>query len=203
MVRESNKLVYGIGTKGIDYFAKIDGKHTREYRLWQDMLKRCTSKYWDKKPTYIGVTCSENFKSYSFFYEWCNRQVGFRSIDENGKLWHLDKDILVKGNKTYSEDTCVFVPQGINSIFISAVSVRGSNPIGVSFDKNSNRFSVKCCYGNGKSKWLGRFSEQQAAFLVYKEYKEMYIKKVAEGYKNLIDERAYQALMNYEVNEND
>jgi hypothetical protein len=202
-MRKNNNLVYGIGTNSFNFPTRDGANHTREYIVWSEMLRRCTGKYWSKKPTYIGVTCSENFKSFEYFYEWCQNQVGFRNKDGNDKFWHLDKDILVKGNKVYSEDTCCFVPQSINSIFISAVSVRGNNPVGVCFDKNRNLFSVSCCCGRGTRKWLGRFSEQQDAFLVYKEYKQMYIKQVAEDYKHLIDERAYQALINYEVNEND
>lgn len=108
VLHKSNKRVSGIGVKGLEYSTKVDGKMAREYRLWTDMLLRCTEKFWIKRPTYIGTTCSENFKSYTYFYEWCNKQIGFGNKDENGKSWNLDKDLLVKGNKVYSEDTCVF-----------------------------------------------------------------------------------------------
>lgn len=44
-------------------------------------------------------------------------------MDENWKPhmegWHLDKDILLKGNKVYSPETCAFVPAKINSLLIS------------------------------------------------------------------------------------
>ena len=108
---KSNKLVHGIGFKGMDYPSYDGEKMLKEYDLWKSMLHRCTKEYGFKRSAYAGVTCSENFKSYSFFYEWCNKQVGFKNVDEKGNYWQLDKDLLIKGNKVYSEDVCVFVPQ--------------------------------------------------------------------------------------------
>ena len=80
-------------------YPSYDGDNLlKEYEIWKSMLKRCTQKYWDKKPTYTGATCSDNFKSYTYFYEWCNRQIGFISWLEKGVRWCVDKDILVRGN---------------------------------------------------------------------------------------------------------
>ena len=45
--------------------------------------------------------------------------------------WELDKDILVKGNKIYSPDTCCFVPKEVNTVFTKRQSKRGDYPIGV------------------------------------------------------------------------
>lgn len=47
------------------------------------------------------------------------------------KYWHLDKDILVAGNKIYSPETCLFVPNRINSLLIRGVKT-GPLPLGVS-----------------------------------------------------------------------
>ncbi len=70
--------VYGIGILGTKYPSKINGVLTKEYILWCSMLQRCYSNnFKTKQPTYIGCEVSENFKSYEYFYEWCNKQVGF------------------------------------------------------------------------------------------------------------------------------
>jgi len=195
-------LVFGIGVNDGKYPTQIGGKAFKEYSLWIDMLYRCTQKYWDKFPTYIGVTCSENFKSYSYFYEWCQKQIGFGNKDENGERWNLDKDILVKGSKLYSEYVCVFVPQRINSLLIKRDTCRGEWPVGVVWDKGAKKFRASCSKG-GKRQNLGRFNTPQEAFQAYKTFKETVIKQVAEEYKHQLDVSVYEALTNYEVNEND
>ena len=55
----------------------------------------------------------------------------------------------------------------------------------------------------GKSEYLGRFNTEIEAFDAYKTAKENYLKEQANKYKPQIDLRAYNALMNYEVNIND
>ena len=123
--------VYGFGVLGTKYLASINGVQTKEYKLWCCMLVRCYSDSFKKKqPTYEGCEVSENFKSYEYFYEWCNKQIGFGNKD-----WHLDKDLLIKGNKVYSENTCVFLPKEVNSLLTKREALRGENLIGVSWSK--------------------------------------------------------------------
>ena len=87
--------VYGVGELGTKYQTKVNGVKTKEYTLWCNVLWRCYSDGFKKKqPTYEGCEVSDKFKSYEYFYEWCHKQVGF-----NNEGWHLDKDLLVKGNK--------------------------------------------------------------------------------------------------------
>jgi len=202
-MNKSSKLVGGIGTKGCTYPTTFNGKMLKEYDIWGSMLLRCTEKCWANYPSYVNTFCSENFKSYTFFYEWCQEQKGFGNKDEKGKYWQLDKDLLVKGNKLYSEDTCVFVPQEINILLIKCDSVRGDSPVGVHWHKKDKKFHSRCSDGFGKQKHLGCFSTAKEAFLAYKNFKEAYIKQVAEQYKDVIDPRAYKALLEYEVNIDD
>jgi len=198
-MRNTNKLVQGVGTKGMVYPSCENNKKLREYTAWCGMLERCTGKCWVKNPSYTGTTCSEYFKYYPNFYEWCNSQTGFRGKDENGKSWHLDKDLLVKGNKLYSEDTCVFVPQNINKLLTKSEAARGEFPLGMYFNKQHKKYKVRCLDGRGNSKYLGLFLNKMDAFVVYKDYKESVIKQIAEKYKYQLDPRAYEALLNYTV----
>lgn len=186
------RLVQGVGSNNREYPTKVNGKLTKEYHLWSDILNRCYSpRCQQKQPTYIGCSVSENFKNYSYFYEWCQNQIGFGQ--EN---YHLDKDLLFKGNKYYSENTCVFLPRELNSLLILRKACRGNLPLGVSTHKG--KFRVQCCT-NKSSDHVGHFDTTEEAFQAYKQAKEEYIKTQAEQWRQFIDPRAYAALMAYEV----
>ena len=187
--------VFGVGVLGVKYQAKINGVHTKEYELWSSMLERCYSdSFKNRRPTYEGCEVSENFKSYEYFYEWCHNQVGFSNKD-----WQLDKDLLIKGNKIYSESTCVFIPSEINSLLINCTASRGKHLIGVYWSKTAKAFVSRVSRNKGGSEHLGYFNTELEAFNAYKEAKESFIKEQAEKWKDKIDERAYNALMNYTV----
>ena len=191
--------VYGIGVLGTKYPSKINGVLTKEYDLWCSMLKRCYSDAYKKKnPTYIDCEVSNKFKSYEYFYEWCHSQIGFGN--EGGENpFHLDKDLLVKGNKIYSENTCVFIPKEINSLLVKREALRGKHLIGVSWSKTNKAFKARVCKNKGKSEHLGYFNTELEAFNAYKQAKESFVKEQANEWKGKIDGRAYEALMNYTV----
>ena len=184
----SNKpLVLGIGINDRSIKSTYNGIPTKEYNLWHDMLKRVTS----NKPSYLDCSISDTFRHYHLFHKWCQEQVGFGVLG-----FAIDKDLLIKGNRLYSEHTCVFVPRDINNLIIKSNITRGIYPIGVS--KNRTRFQAKCSV-NGETKHIGYFDTPELAFIAYKLFKESYIKQKAEHYKKLIDIRAYNALLNYTV----
>ena len=195
-----SKLVYGAGVNDRSRPANVAGKPVKEYQLWQGMLERCFSeKLQTRRPTYKGCSVSDNFLHYSYFYDWCQQQIGFGKVDENGSYWHLDKDLLFVGNKVYSENTCVFAPQETNSFFIDCGNVRGEYPVGVYFDKASGKFKAQCAV-NGKPKHLGLFNTPQEAFAVYKPFKEALCKQLALKWQHEIDPRLFNAMMNWTVN---
>ena len=191
--------VYGIGVVGTKYPITVNGVSTKEYDLWKGMLRRCYSDSFKKRcPTYEDCEVSENFKSYEYFYEWCNEQIGFYN-----EGWQLDKDLLVKGNKVYSENTCVFIPQEINLLLVKRDNNRGEYLIGVSWHKKDNAFVAMVSKNKGKREHLGYFKTELEAYNAYKQVKESFIKEQANKWKGKIDERAYNALMNYKVNMGD
>ena len=187
--------VHGAGITGTKYQPTINGVNTKEYDLWHSMLERCYSDiYKNKQPTYKDCKCSENFKSYEYFYEWCNKQIGF-----SNQSWQLDKDLLIKGNKVYSEDSCVFIPQEVNTLLTKRTTSRGEHLIGVYWSKTANAFVAQVSKNKGKREHLGLFKTELEAFNVYKQAKESFIKEQANKWQSQIDPRAYEALMNYQV----
>ena len=187
--------VFGVGILGTKYLSKINGVKTKEYMLWSGMLKRCYSDvYKERYPTYERCEVSNNFKSYEYFYEWCHKQIGFGNQD-----WHLDKDLLIKGNKVYSEDSCIFIPSEINLLLVKNTASRGEHLIGVYWHNASKAFVATVRKNKRKSEYLGYFKTEIEAFNAYKKAKESFIKEQANEWKSQIDPRAYNALMNYQV----
>ena len=182
-----HKSVCGVGYFGVGkYNSKINYK---AYKTWDSMIKRCYSeKEQEKCPTYIGCFVNERWHNFQNFGEWFyeNHIEGFE----------LDKDILVKGNKIYSPETCCFVPHEINSLFIKSNSIRGKYAIGVHKVKSAFIAQLNI---RGKRVYLGRFNTHEEAFHAYKTAKEACIKEVADKWKDKIDPRVYQAMCNYRV----
>ena len=191
--------VYSVGIIGAKYPSRVNGVLTKEYKLWTSMLVRCYSDNSKKRrPTYEGCEVSDNFKNYEYFYEWCNKQIGFTN-EGNENPFHLDKDLLIKGNKVYSEDSCVFIPAEINTLLIKCVATRGEHLIGVCWHKTRKAFVAKVNKSKGKREYLGFFKTELEAFNAYKEAKEAFVKEQANKWKGKIDDRAYEALMSYTV----
>jgi hypothetical protein len=192
----SSGLVHGVGryNKG-KFTTKKNNIVTKEYDVWKNMLRRCyCSKEQEKCPTYKGCYVSDNFKDFQFFAKWCHSQIGFGE-----KGYQLDKDILIRSNKLYSENTCVFVPSRVNSILLERNADRGEWPIGVYLHKKTGRFAAQVGRGRGKREYLGVFSTPDEAFLCYKNAKEAIIKQLAEEYRDKVDTRVYNALLEYKV----
>jgi len=187
-------LVCGVGINDWTGNISVDGKPIKEYNLWIAMLQRCfDEKFKQSRPTYEGVTCSKEWLSMTTFIEDVSQMRGYALSG-----WALDKDILQKGNKLYSKDTCCFVPAEVNSLLVKSDKSRGEYPVGVNFDKRDIKFRAQLAI-NGKQKHLGLFNTAEEAFFAYKAAKEAQIKVVAEKWKHLLDERVYQALINYTV----
>ena len=191
---------YGKGYLGEGkYKCRENGKLTDEYKIYMHMLERCYDpKLQEKEPTYKGCIVEDHLLNFQHMGEWIEDNY----YEVPGEVMCLDKDILHKGNKIYSRDTCIFVPKRINSLFVKCDNRRGDNPIGVS-DLPSGNYQVNCSNGYGKYIYLGTYSTKEEAFRVYKEYKEKIIKEVIDSYEGIIPEPRYSklktAMYNYKV----
>ena len=194
------RRVFGVGYLGEGkYNSYENSKRTKCYDTWVNTLRRCyDDKTQEKYPTYKECeVCTEwhDFQNFAHWYE-----NNYYEIED--EVMCLDKDILVKGNKIYSPETCVFVPQNINSLFIKRDNDRGKYPIGMTLTPSGN-YQVQCMNGYGKKIYLGTYSTKEEAFEVYKEYKERVIKEMIDSYEGIIPEPHYSRLKtvmyNYKV----
>ena len=168
------------------------------------MHTRCyDKKYSDKYPTYQSCTVCEKWHNFQNFAEWWHNNY----YEIEGEIMDIDKDILVKGNKEYSFDTMIFVPHRINSLFVKNDAKRGNYPLGVSYSKETNTYRAKCSILDKdnikRTKHLGSYNTPEEAFKVYKEFKEAYIKEVADDYRNRIPKELYDAMYRWVVDIDD
>ena len=191
---------FGVGYLGEGKYKIVENrKLKKEYKIWYNMLMRCYDpKYQEKHPTYKGCKVEDYLLNFQHMGEWIEENY----YEIQGEKMCLDKDILCKGNKTYSRDTCIFVPERINLLFTKRDKLRGKDPIGVYQLPNGN-YQVECHDEYGKSICLGTYKTKKEAFRVYKEYKEKVIKEVIDSYEGKIPESYYSrlktAMYNYKV----
>ena len=192
-----DKTIYNVGYIGEGYYKLIT--HKNIYKHWSSMIRRC---YADNKnkfnPTYKDCSVCEEWHNFQNFGKWFDEN--YYTIEN--ETMALDKDILVKGNKTYSPETCVFVPQRINSLFLKRNKSRGKYPIGTTYDKRDKKYE-SCCHMYKNNRYtrhaIGNFDTPTEAFTAYKTFKEQYIKQVANEYKDKIPKKLYDAMYRYEV----
>lgn len=194
-----HRSVYDVGYLGVGKYSHKT--HKLIYDEWNHMLGRCYNPYaLNKCLTYIDCYVYDEWHNFQNFAKWYEENY----YECNEEKMCLDKDILYKGNKIYSPKTCIFTPEKINVLFVRQQRQRGNFPIGVSHHKSYDKLEVYCRV-NKKKVRLGFFELNQIedAFNCYKQFKENHIKQVADEYKDLIPQRLYDAMYNYEVEIND
>lgn len=190
---------FGVGYIGEgEYMTSVKSILNKEYNHWYNMIKRCYSKeFQNDNSSYMGCKMEEYLLNFQNFSEWI-KSIYYEVPNE---VMEIDKDILIKGNKIYSRDTCLLVPQRINNLFIKKQTSRGNLPIGVSENKLRNKYMARMKMSNKPNDYisLGAYDTPVEAFIVYKRYKEEYIKQVADEYKQYIPKKIYDAMYKYEI----
>lgn len=188
--------VYGVGYIGKEKRPKKEKDNP--YKTWLNMLRRCYDLEYKKEhvKSYDGCIVSDKWHSYENFKRWFDENY----YEVENEMMHLDKDILVKGNKVYGEDTCVYVPNKINYLFTYEKLGNNGLPYGVSktLKNEVNAYRVRLHIDN-KETHIGNRNTLEEAFELYKKAKEDNIKRVANIYKNKIPKKLYEKLMEYEV----
>ena len=194
-----DKSEFGKGYIGVGKYnsSKSNKKVYHCYRIWLTILERCYSDDTNKRQvTYKECDVCDEWLCFQNFAEWYLAH----EYECGGEKLCIDKDILFHGNKTYSPDKCILTPNRINSLFAKSGAIRGDLPIGVSrYWYDNNRYLASMKIGNKRSYSIGIFDSIEDAFNAYKIEKERLIKNIAEEYKNIIPQKLYNALYQYEV----
>ena len=189
-----NTLVFGVGINDSTFILEPTNMGKRvahpAYKTWKNMLERCySSKLKEKYPTYVGVTCCTEWLSFITFAKW------FKSQYKNGLF--LDKDLLIKGNKVYSPDTCIFTTCEVNNFIVLCGAARGIQPLGVDLHKGKFRARIR---KEGVTKHLGSFSTKEEAHLVWQKAKlEQAIAFNFPPLQRIIDQLTYEIENNLET----
>lgn len=188
---DARSMKLGVGINDAPYMIYREFRHEKAicpaYKTWSAMLVRAYCPKWkEKRPTYDGVTVTQEWHSFMSFRAWWMKH----QVDG----WGIDKDLLVAGNKTYSPDTCLFVPTWVNCLMIDNGASRGDLPIGVSINKNCpiNPYTAQGSF-NGRVKALGRFTTPSEAHIEYISTKLTYIDSLRKEL-DAIDQRLYQSI---------
>lgn len=180
--------VYGVG-----FYGSSDANTTGPAAFrWRSVMQRCYDET-QIEPAYYEANVITHWYNFLVFESWAVKQPGFDT-----KGWELDKDLLIKGNKLYCPEACVYLPKAINTALTKRHNHRGKYPIGVQPSKSGKRFEAWCGDGE-RSRYLGVFGTPTEAFLCYKAKKEEMLKGLADKYKDQLDPRAYEALYKYQV----
>lgn len=184
---------------GVGYNSLRKKLNNHAYKTWVNMFEKCYSeKYQEKNPYYKGCKVAEIWHDYSNFYKWYNENY----YEVKNEKMQLDKDIVVKGNRIYSPETCVFVPSHINSLIANSKRTRGNYPVGVTYRPERHRFVARISMDNKISN-IGSFATANEAFNAYKVVKEKHIQEIADRYSPYIPAKLYDSMYKYEININD
>jgi len=187
-----DKSVYGIGYIGEGQYgvSKKDSYLIARYSAWRNLLGRVyCEKTGHRHIPYIGCeVCKEwhNYQNFSEWYETHMYQVGTERM-------HIDKDILHEGNKVYSPENCIIVPQSINEIFHT--TVRKTKDLDLPYTirrTDSNRYSVVY---RGHS--VGVYDTVEDAENAYIKAKREHIRNKVNELKDELPEYIQEILLNW------
>lgn len=163
------------------------------YFTWASMRSRA-----GKFKNYLNVTIAPEWDDFEIFADWCDQQVGFNQIDEKGLYFELDKDIFSPfDKKSYSPETCCFVPKIINLQFMYTGKGHGKLFDGMRFNNFNQTYQVQVSTPEG-SKCLGNFYTHLDAFYCLKEHRQRNLSRLANQYREKLDDRVYEYLVSYD-----
>lgn len=162
------------------------------YTRWRGVIDRCNPvKQIGRDACYKGCSISEEWKDFQNFAQWCEDNNLCGGMD-------IDKDVLIKGNKVYSSETCLVIPSEINTRAGFNKPLR-KELMGTQKVATKNGFRYRARFGGGSTakKELGTFDTELEAHKAWANYKKSILEPLIEQYKYAMTDRAYKALKDY------
>jgi len=179
MIMHGNKkIILGVAINDADYVVCGIFKGKRVtcpfYSTWKSMLNRCYGiKYISRKPSYKDCQVCREWLLFSNFKAWMEKQ------DWQGK--ELDKDLITKGNRIYSEKNCAFISKCLNNFIVEGGIKRGNFLLGVTWHRRNGSFQAQCRNPiTKKCDYLGQHKTQESAHLAWKRRKHELALQLAE-----------------------
>ena len=182
-----NRLVFGVGVNDVDYSvcktSPVGGVKSvvwtcPYYVKWKEMLRRCYSKnFQEKSPNYIGCSVDPQWLYLSNFVRWVDSQPS-----KDWQNYHLDKDLLMMGNKCYSPTTVVFVSPIVNLFVIDRSNFRGCCMLGVDLLRKGGMPYRASCRDPFKvnTQHIGYFNTEIEAHKAWQTRKHEYALQLAD-----------------------
>lgn len=173
--------------RGRKHIYPYNADNKKSFQIWYGILQRTLKASKDfklKHPAYNECEICDEWMDFAVFNKWFEAHYieGFQ----------IDKDLLSHGNKIYSPSTCVFLPQEINNTLSKERKTERFLPVGVW--KHKDMFTSTC-----NKKYIGLFKTVKEAREAYLTEKKKHIIELANKWKDKIEPRAYDALINLDV----
>lgn len=187
--------VYGWGIIGTEKTKDDNGSSLKSYRVWSSMIGRCYGEVYNKNnPNYIGCEVCEEWRLYSNFKKWFDEN--YYTL-ENEDV-QLDKDLLCDKLglevKTYSPNTCLFLPKSINTKLINLNKPMKFNVL------PSGKFRVGIPKEfRGIKGFKQSYDTYEEALKFHAEIKLVSIREHLKYYKDKIPSKVYDVVYNINI----
>lgn len=190
-------LVKGWGVNDADYPVNwsVNGERFRcpIFSIWKSLICRTIPPIKESHASYADCSISDGWKHYMDFYNWTNNR------DWEGL--RLDKDVLIRGNRIYSPDTCVYIPNSLNQLLKQPKKSDSDICMGVrylhGYKDSKDKFEAYSKYEQ-KYIYLGTYYSKEEAHAAWQQEKVTHFEKEIQKLEemNFKDQRIYPALEN-------
>lgn len=186
-----DKTIFGIACLGDGKYGT--GKNSRgkrdTYLNWIAMLQRCYVDMDGKYPAYYGIaTVCDAWLNYQNFAEWYENNY----YEIPNERLHIDKDILYKGNKIYSPETCMLIPQTINEVFRENSKKAKDKDLPETIRRYREKYTVSF-----RGRKIGTYKTVDECLKKYNHEKSFYIKDMVRHYGKLLPDNVIHALLTW------